>query len=152
MALSERYTNAAVSEVDLSEMQRVTLDKLSQANRPGEVTRFVDADLDPVRPRAILVTEDAEPTIVEVLAAKLRVHRDQPAQFDSIRIKMSRAFIRDVADHLPSVQIQLDMSHLVTHASAARYRVRFEQRPDPSLQGLVRYCRRVPARERAHIL
>ena len=133
MEVCNRYVEMALGLADFSDVTSLAIDETSRARGHAYVTLAADAQAR----RVIFVTEGRDAKTIEALAADLLAHGCPPEQITSVRIDMSRAFIKGVSSELPNAQITFDKFHVVGHANSAVDKTRrIEQRTDKSLKGM----------------
>ena len=132
-AVCARYVDLAVAAADLSTVTAVAIDETSYRRGHHYLTVAADA----AERKVVFVTEGRDAATMARFGGHLAEHHGTPAQVRSVRIDMSAAFIKGVANHLPEARITFDKFHVVAHASDALDQTRrLEQRDDPSLKGL----------------
>jgi len=133
MEVCNRYVEMALGLADFGNVTSLAIDETSRARGHAYVTLAADAQAR----RVIFVTEGRDAKTIEALAADLLAHGCPPEQITSVRIDMSRAFIKGVSSELPNAQITFDKFHVVGHANSAVDKTRrIEQRTDKSLKGM----------------
>ena len=132
-AIAERYVTLALAEADWSAVRELAIDETAKARGHDYVTIAADAE----RRAVIFVTETREATAIERLAEDLTAHGGDPQAIRAVSIDMSPAYIKGVAQHLPTATVTFDKFHVIAHAShALDLTRRAEQKRDPALKGL----------------
>lgn len=118
---------------DHSHVRELAIDDTSRARGHNYVTLAAD----PKRRAVIFVTDTRESAAIKRLAEDLKAHGGEPAQIEAVSIDMSPAYIKGVAEFLPTAQVTFDKYHVIAHAShALDLTRRAEQKRDPSLKGM----------------
>ena len=118
------YVEEARARVDTSDVTRVAIDETAARRGHDYISLFVDID----EARVIHVTEGKDAATVAAFAGDLTAHGGDPDQIAEVCIDMSPAFIKGVAEHLPSAEITFDKFHIVKIVNEAVDEVRRAER------------------------
>jgi transposase len=118
------YVDRARAKVDLSTVRRVAIDETAARRGHNYITLFVDID----QARVVFATEGRHAETIALFADDLTVHGGEPGAVAEVCIDMSPAFIKGIADNLPTAAITFDKFHAVKIINDAVDQVRRAER------------------------
>lgn len=129
------YVDKARADMDASEVTCVAVDETAARRGHDYITLFVDID----DARVLHVTEGKDAATVAAFAEDLIEHGGDPDQIKEVCIDMSPAFIKGVAESLPSAEITFDKFHTVKIINDAVDEVRRGERKGQAVLKGTRY-------------
>jgi len=118
------YVDRARAKVDLSTVRRVAIDETEARRGHNYITLFVDID----QARVVFATEGRHAETIALFADDLTAHGGEPGAVAEVCIDMSPAFIKGIADNLPTTAITFDKFHAVKIINDAVDQVRRAER------------------------
>jgi transposase len=126
------YVEQALVNNSATDVTRVAFDETAARRGHDYITLFVDID----RARVVFATEGKDAGTVAAFAEDLTAHGGDPDQVSEVCIDMSPAFIKGVAEKLPSAEVTFDKFHAVKIINEAVDEVRrAEQKAQSILKG-----------------
>jgi transposase len=126
------YVDLARSEADHSKVTEVGMDETSIRRGHDYMTLFVDMK----ERRVLFATPGKDSATVAAFAEDLKAHQGDPEAIKEASLDMSPAFIKGVAENLPSASVTYDKFHVIKLINEAVDEVRRLERKDhPELSG-----------------
>jgi transposase len=129
------YVEQARTCADASALTRVAIDETAARRGHDYITLFVDID----EARVVHVTEGKDAATVAAFADDLIEHGGDPEAIGEVRIDMSPAFIKGVAESLPNAAVTFDKFHTVKIINDAVDEVRRAERKGQAILKGTRY-------------
>ena len=118
------YVDHARAKVDLCTVTRVAIDETAAWRDHNYITLFVDID----QARLVFATGGRDAETIAIFADDLTAHGGDPRAVAEVCIDISPAFIKGIADNLPTAAITFDKFHAVKIVNDAVDQVRRAER------------------------
>jgi len=130
----QHYVEAARAKADFSNVRIIGMDETSRARGHDYITVFMD--LHRARRRVLFVCAGRDSDVVNQFKVDFTAHKGRPERIQRVCLDMSPAYIKGLAEALPTAQITFDPFHVAKLANEAVDEVRRqEQKDQPELKG-----------------
>lgn len=131
-SILDKYTGRARDLNNYSQVTKVGMDETSLAKGHDYVSLFVDLE----KKKTLFVAEGKDSATVKAFAEDLVKHQGDVNNVTDVSCDMSPAFIKGVAENLPSAKITFDKFHILKLINAAVDEIRrTEAQTNPLLKG-----------------
>lgn len=120
------YVHKAMSELDLSQVQRIAIDETSSRRGHHYITLFVDVDTKKV----LFATEGKDRSVLKQFASFLEERQVPSEQITDVCCDMSPAFIAGIETYFPKADVTFDKFHVMKWVNEAVDQVRREEQKD----------------------
>ncbi len=119
----ERYIDAALDNMDISELKILGPDETSRAKRHEYITLFVDLQ----KKETVYITDGKDSNTAKNFVKFLKAHKGCAITITVVSSDMSSSFIKGVHENLPNAETTFDKFHILKLINNAVDEVRKEE-------------------------